>query len=238
MHGLLLTLPFNQPGESLRKAMDSARLPILVNLKQAPLIRRPDDADPVPESREQPDPQTAADPDSEQAAIASSQPGLLRPQPGAPVADDEVPPEELPSAAFLLHSRDDGSWTISVPEDKGRNLGEPALYTMPSNWRKGAGAKYFNPEENLFDGMVAPAKVEIVDRWLAADGSQNVVIKTPSGHTLCGRAEWSDPMRPLVEKVMMFRPCGGGGKRTFTMPHRRDYNRDFIDQVVKSASDQ
>ena len=74
----------------------------------------------------------------------------------------------------------------------------------------------------MFNGMVLPNKTEIVDRWLAADGSQNVVVNTPDGHTLCGRARAWDPMQPLVEHVMQFRPCGGGGKRTFEMPRRHE----------------
>jgi hypothetical protein len=68
--------------------------------------------------------------------------------------------------------------------------------------------------------MIAPAETELLDRWQAADGSQNVVINTPRGETLCGRAEAWDPMHPLVEYVMLFRSCGGGGKRTFTMDKR------------------
>jgi len=75
-------------------------------------------------------------------------------------------------------------------------------------------------EDNLFNGMAPPNKTEIADRWLAADGSHNVVINTPSGQTFCGRALAWDPMQPLVEHVMQFRPCGGGGERTFKMTQR------------------
>ncbi len=64
-----------------------------------------------------------------------------------------------------------------------------------------------------------PGKTEIVDRWLAADGSQNVVINTP-GHTLCGRLLAWDPMQPLIEHVVQYRPCGGGGKRVLEMTQR------------------
>jgi hypothetical protein len=83
----------------------------------------------------------------------------------------------------------------------------------------------WSPSGNLFDGMVAPPETEIVDRWLAADGSQNVVVNLPSGETLCGRAEAWNPMQALVEHVMMFRSCGGGGKRTFEMASRETPDR-------------
>jgi len=74
--------------------------------------------------------------------------------------------------------------------------------------------------------MTVPEKTEIVDRWLAADGSHNVVIETTTGHTLCGSARPWNPMNPLVEHLMMFRPCGGWGKRAFEMPHRYRAGRD------------
>lgn len=75
------------------------------------------------------------------------------------------------------------------------------------------------PEGNTFDGMMAPGESELVDRWQAADGSSNMVINTPNGETLCGRAEAWNPMQPLLEHLMMFRSCGGG-KRTFSMAAR------------------
>ena len=75
-------------------------------------------------------------------------------------------------------------------------------------------------EDNLFNGMVLPTKTEIVDRWLAADGTHNVVLNTPSGDTLCGRAQAWTPMNPLFEPIMTFWKCGGGGKRAFKMPDR------------------
>ena len=76
------------------------------------------------------------------------------------------------------------------------------------------------PERNTFDGMMAPVETELVDRWQASDGSSNVVINTPNGDTFCGRAEAWNPMQPLVEHLTMFRSCGGGGKRTFSMAAR------------------
>lgn len=74
--------------------------------------------------------------------------------------------------------------------------------------------------ESLFEHSFLPAEMEIVDRWLAADGGSNVVVNTASGETLCGRARARDPMNPFDEPVMMYWKCGGGGKRTFDMPQR------------------
>lgn len=104
-----------------------------------------------------------------------------------------------------------------------RKLGSARAYQPPANWNRSAGAPYLAESDNTFNGMTVPEDVEIVDRWLAADGSQNVVVNLPNGDTLCGRAEAWNPAQPLVEHIMMFRSCGGGGKRTFSMPER--YNK-------------
>jgi hypothetical protein len=113
-----------------------------------------------------------------------------------------------------------------LAEDPGsiqRQLGSARLYQPPANWNKHAGAPYLAEFDNRFNGMTVPEEVEIVDRWMAADGSHNVVVNLPNGDTVCGRAEAWNPMQPLVEHIMMFRACGGGGERTFTMPDR--YNQ-------------
>ena len=68
-------------------------------------------------------------------------------------------------------------------------------------------------EVNLFDELVIPVEVEIVDRWLEPNGTHRVVIHTPTGHTLCGRHEPVDLFRPWLQMPMMFHPCAGGGKR-------------------------
>jgi hypothetical protein len=112
-----------------------------------------------------------------------------------------------------------------VEEKPGRQLGDQPDYKMPGNWKSGSGAPYLAEFENTFNGMTAPADVEIVDRWQAADGSHRVVLNLPNGDIVCGRAEANDPMQPLVEHIMLFGPCGGGGKRTFTMPHRENQQR-------------
>jgi len=119
---------------------------------------------------------------------------------------------DSPESAVQLYQLLRDSILESEPEDKVRRLGIPELRKQGADYnanRLSAG--------NIFDGMYAPARVEIEDRWLAADGSHNVVVNLPDGSTMCGRAAAWNPLQPLVEHVMMFRNCGGGGKRSFTM---------------------
>lgn len=68
-------------------------------------------------------------------------------------------------------------------------------------------------EPTIFDELYAPASTEILDQWQQADGTVMVVMRSPSGHTLCGsKAPWN-PANPLFEPVPMFRECNGGGRR-------------------------
>lgn len=130
------------------------------------------------------------------------------------VADEEETP--VPTTATLFQSV--RNLEFGRPEmSSSRQLGTHREHTLPANWKAGAGAEALVPEANRFSEMFAPAEVEIVDRWLSADGSHNVVVNLPNGETVCGRAQAWDPMQPLVEHLMMFRGCGGGGKRTFDM---------------------
>lgn len=133
--------------------------------------------------------------------------------PGASAPEFRTPARPV-TAARLLDLASRREWRL--PAETGtRSLGVFTPRPPPENWRSDA-----TTESGLFDGMVLPVETEIVDRWLAADGSHNVVLRTPGGETLCGRAEAWNPMSPLVEHVMMFRTCGGGGARTFEMPER------------------
>lgn len=130
-------------------------------------------------------------------------------------ADQEPTDKEvILTTPWLLDSASEMELMVPAVNDS-RRLGVFVPQPLPENWRSG-----IRIEDNMFNGMVLPSKTEMVDRWLAADGSHNVVINTPSGHTLCGRVPAWNPMQPLVEHVMQFHPCGGGGKRTFEMPQR------------------
>ena len=133
-----------------------------------------------------------------------------RPAPPVAAPREEIPsPRRLPSAEEMLEAARQPGWTL--PAEPERRLGEFVPPAPPPT---------ITTRENRFGDAYAPAETEIVDRWLAADGSHNVVIRTPNGMTLCGRALPWNPMEPLVEHVMMFRSCGGGGERTFSMPER------------------
>lgn len=139
-----------------------------------------------------------------------------------PAKPADIPPTEAPE---LLTARQLKELVKRTPLQNGaaaadRQLGTARPYEPPANWDKNAGAPYLADFDNRFNGMTVPAEVEIVDRWLASDGSHNVVVNLPNGDTMCGRAEAYNPMQPLVEHIMMFRPCGGGGNRTFAMPER------------------
>lgn len=130
--------------------------------------------------------------------------------------DSPAPPAEL-SAARLLDLAGRREWNFKSPGEP-RRLGEFQPQPLPRNWRPG-----IPREATLFDDLAPPDRVEIVDRWLAADGSHNVVINTPSGETYCGHAAAWSPTNPLLEPVMLWRPCGGGGKRSFRMPERHEH---------------
>ena len=116
------------------------------------------------------------------------------------------------------------------------SLGELRPYSPPANWLPHTGAEALAPFDNTFNGMTVPEKVEIVDRWVASDGSHNVIVETPGGLRLCGRARPSDPMRPYIENVMMFHVCGGDGAIPFKFKPRERLNRDFIEPVAKDAN--
>jgi hypothetical protein len=96
-----------------------------------------------------------------------------------------------------------------------RQLGDKPLYRPPANWRP----RDTLGENTPADGL-SPRSTGTIDRWLAADGSHNVVVQTAGGDRICGRAEAWNPMNPLLEPVMMFRKCGESGKRRFSMPAR------------------
>ncbi len=128
--------------------------------------------------------------------------------------DEQQEPTTTSSAAILMQSAVDLEWP-QIDSDQSRTLGVHVPQGVPKNW-----LPKIIVEDNRFDGMTVPREVEILDRWISNDGAHNVVLNTPNGETLCGRALAWDPMQPLVEHVMQFRPCAGGGKRTFEMPHR------------------
>jgi hypothetical protein len=126
-------------------------------------------------------------------------------------SNKEIKSTRPASAAEIFQLVQESNLDSSVPEVS-RQLGK----SQKASPAKANGEDLFSTPDHL-DGMYAPAEVEITDLWLAADGSHNVVVNLPNGDTVCGRALPWNPMQPLVEHVMLFRSCGGGGKRSFNM---------------------
>jgi len=149
----------------------------------------------------------------------------LKENPSLPATGTEavVSPAPLPgiTAAALIDFARTFRWRLPEVSET-RQLGDRPPPRAPDSGQSG-----FHNEKGRLEGTFLPEKTEVVDRWLAADGSQNVVINTPSGQTLCGRAPAWDPLNPLIEHVMQFRTCGGGGERAFKMPDR--FIRHLVD---------
>jgi hypothetical protein len=195
LHSSLLLIPLQRtlpPAPTLQR--------LAVSLQRS---GKPQRVDPQPTRPEQPVP-----PSRDAAAPAN-----VKPKPPDSPATPTTPPPAI-SAALLFDLTSRQKWNLKSPPDT-RDLGVFRPQPLPENWRRG-----MPPEANRFDGMIAPDEVEVVDRWLAADGSHNVVVNTPSGDSYCGRNEAWSPLNPLFEPIMMWRPCGGGGKRSFEMPKR------------------
>jgi hypothetical protein len=204
-HALLLLIPVLQKTHT---GTSTERLNI--TLLPPPPIEQPFVEEPEPKIAELPAAKNETVTPDEQ-----SMPDLASLEEPEDRADQKPPVNEVNlTAVRLLDSANEIEWP-APDENNSRRLGVFVPQALPQNWRSG-----ISIEDNLFNGMALPNKTEIVDHWLAANGSHNVVINTPSGQTFCGRALAWDPMQPLVEHVMQFRPCGGGGERTFKMTQR------------------
>ena len=153
---------------------------------------------------------------------------------------DDVEPEPDVNTARLMDSRHKLFEAVPGPVTEprqARRLGTPLEHAMPPNWRRGAGAAALAPFDNLLGEAVAPADVEIVDRWLAADGSHNVIIETPNGLRMCGRALAWDPIQPLVEHVMLFHVCGGDRRDDFEFVPRERFDHYYLAPVAKDTTE-
>jgi len=203
LHGLLLLIPA-RPGAPTTASI----VPLNIRLLAPPAIEKPF----VRETVQLTDKDIATENVTETPALLEK----------LELASQETIREGvIPGTARLLDSAIEMEWPLPAVDDS-RRLGVFVPQSLPENRRSG-----ISIEDNLFNGMVLPDRTEVVDRWLSLDGTQNVVINTPRGHTLCGRAQAWRPMQPLVEHVMLFRLCGGGGKRTFEMKKRPAYDRVF-----------
>ena len=215
VHASLLLIPVNresalQPGDPLI----SVSLMVDKNAQAATTKIEPDPVELPQELTEQSPP--------EQPVPAIPEKLTERPE---PQIVETARPTLPASAALIWVSFSQPDWLLA-PESHPMQLGVYHAPGLPENWQSGPVL-----EDNLFNGMVIPQKTELVDRWLAANGSRNVVTNTSAGQTLCGRGLAWDPMHPLVENVMQFRPCAGGGKRTFEMTKRQPRQREFSELV-------
>lgn len=211
VHAALLLTPLRTPAPVAKpETIVSVSLLAPPPIHKEPAIKEPEpvhDPEPAPPPREKPL--------QEMEPVLAEQPVTSEPE-----YEDEIPEQTLPdvpesfTTARLITSASELKWTLPE-ESQTRQLGVFKPRPEPANWQPA-----IELEENRFSEMYAPAETEILDRWLAADGSHNVVVNTPTGDTLCGRAKAWNPMSPLVEHIMMWRPCGGGGKRAFKMPER------------------
>lgn len=141
--------------------------------------------------------------------------------PPIPSVDAQSPPRPTAgiSTAYLLDMATQLEWgaqTTPRPHKPGRFIARPGSSNGIYDGTKDRRASGDTPGRH---GM------ETIDRWLAADGSQNVMITLPSGETYCGRAEAWNPMNPLIEPVMMYRPCGPSSPPTFELSRRRGNER-------------
>lgn len=242
-HALLLAIP-------IKKVAEMATLPpanILVRLVVPPPMQHVE-----PETMAQPSEVATESPLDDldfDEVVPTAKP---RPIPESPPSEpleasttDLLDAPVLPDApaittAHLIDQRDTVAEPVPVPDHSvtaPRRLGTPEKYEVPPNWQPHAGAQALAPFDNTFNGKTVPESAEVVDRWLAADGSHNVVVETPAGLKLCGRARAQDPLNPLVESVMMWKVCGGDGRRPFDFKPRKPLDRDFIVPMAKDATE-
>jgi hypothetical protein len=193
LHAILLLVPL-QHIPSVTEISQVVSVTLLAPRKKQPVFEPQEIAvTPTEESRPAESHPPQALPPDENSALVKPEAGIFGP---------EDPPVNT-TTARLIDSATRFKWP-AMEKDQSRQLGVFMPQAIPDNWRPG-----ITVEDNWFNGMVVPAKTEIVDRWLAVDGSHNVVLNTTSGETLCGRAQPWDPMRPMLEPVMTFWKCGG-----------------------------
>lgn len=219
VHAALLLLPL----ERSRQDVDSHRfLPISLKLAPRRLTAVPRNglAGHKDRERERPDtgiaePANDAEPLTPDTA-ASRRPPVEASTPQAPTPSTTPEPitRRSLSTADLLQALSDMGFG-DPRQELPRTLGSPppSAGTDP--------AAPVNPLAESISGSFKTSSPVVLDRWLASDGSHHVVVELPNGQTLCGRASAWDPMRPLVEHVMMFRACAGGGARSFSIPEDR-----------------
>lgn len=204
-HALLLLLPVG-------RVEFSAVTPSVLKISIAPLNRTVQKAAIAPPPTAANTPQAQAKrPAADDTAMAAATPTAENPPEAQSAAENAPEHVTLPGLLQSLEQARLDEPRAPAP----RRLGAHPQAALPAYWRsRGPGAL---PSDAGFSDMAPPARTGIVDRWLAADGSHNVVVDLPNGEKLCGRATAWDPLQPLVENVMHFRYCGSAEQWTFKL---------------------
>ncbi|MEJ8566675.1 hypothetical protein [Elongatibacter sediminis] len=223
VHAALLLLPL----ERSRQDMDSHRF-LPISLKLAPrrltTVPRNDVTEHKDREREREREQTdagIAEPAKDAEPLA---PNTAAPR--TPPAEESTPQAPTPRTAPVPNMRRSLSTAnlLQALNDmalEGPRQGLPRTLGSPPPGAGTDSAASANPLAESISGSFKTTSPVVLDRWLTSDGSHHVVVELPNGQTLCGRASAWDPMKPLVEHVMMFRACAGGGPRSFSMPADR-----------------
>ncbi|MEM1412562.1 MAG: hypothetical protein AAGH19_09405 [Pseudomonadota bacterium] len=154
----------------------------------------------APTARDSSPPPAASAPEPQQTAPAATI--TLDPLPEPP----EAPLPESLDTQRLLETIAAMDWSDpETPRHLARSTDSDTLEGLRRPLLPGA--------DNRFGEAYAPASNEVVDNWLGADGTQQVVIRAPDGNTYCGRQGPVDDMRPWLQMPMLFHRCAGGGKR-------------------------
>ncbi|MFT5140309.1 MAG: hypothetical protein ACI9H8_002468 [Lysobacterales bacterium] len=127
--------------------------------------------------------------------------------PEAPIQQINTPARVVITTNELIEQFEHTDLLNAEPEVL--TLGVANYRPLPANLAEPVLA--YNP--TVFEKHFAPIETETLDEWKLPDGTMMVVMRTITGHTLCGRQAPWDPSNPHLEPVQMFYKCSGGGRR-------------------------
>ncbi len=202
----------------LHSAQEPAATPVLSLSLQAPLPSQPatPTRSPAVEAVATVKPRSPAP-----AAPAPTAPTPVAPVPGKPPSNRVAkadPAGESPAARERSSMRllDNLRRDLRVHAAKPASEAEPLGRSTRNAAYEQSQRALIPARTNLFDGMAAPAVATVTDRWLRPDGTHEVVMQAPDGHSYCGRQPPVDPMRPWLQMPMLWHRCAGGGPRKTT----------------------